>query len=99
MKRVLLEICFVINVIYCVGLIPLFIIFLFGNDSIYSFLMSDKGMKVRLFTNLPLLILWIYNFILWSKNDKRLGQFAMLLFLNGFYNPFYYRKAVKNKWI
>jgi len=99
MKRVLLEICFVLNVIFLVGLIPLLIIFLLGNDSIYLFLMSEKGISLRLYANIPLLILWVYNFILWSKNDKKIGQFFMLLIFNSFYNPFYYRKAVKRNWV
>lgn len=99
MKRILLEICFVVNVIFCLVLIPLLITVLIGNDSIYSFLTSEKGVSLRMYINIPILILWIYNIIVWSKKDKNIVQFILILLLNALYNPFYYRKAVKNKWV
>ena len=98
MKRVLLEICFGINVLLCLAIVPLLLTVLLGNDSIYSFLKSESGYPLRLL-NIPLLILWVNNFVIWSKKDKNMGQLALLLFFNFYYNPFYYRSAVKNKWI
>jgi hypothetical protein len=99
MKRIVLEICFTVNVLFCLVLVPLLITVLFGNDSMYSFLTSEKGVNLRMYINLPILILWVNNIIVWYKKDKKIIQLVMILIFNALYNPFYYRKAVKNKWV
>lgn len=99
MKKVILEICFVVNALFCLMLIPLIITVLFGVDFLYDFLKSEQGIKLRLYINIPIIVLWINNVIVWSKNDKNVGRLILILLFNALYNPFYYRKSVKNGWI
>jgi hypothetical protein len=42
---------------------------------------------------------WIWNIVIWSKRDKKIGQFFALFFLPGLYTMFYYRRVLKNNWL
>lgn len=41
------------------------------------------------------LFFWIYCIILWRKYDRELGSIIALIFLNGFYMPFYFIRIIK----
>ncbi len=98
MKRIILEVCFVVNLLFCLALVYVLVATLFGSD-LYTFLQSEQGVNLRMFINIPIIILWIFNVIMWSKHDKNILQLVLILLLNALYNPFYFRKAVKNKWV
>lgn len=98
MKRIILEVCFVVNLLFCLALVYVLVATLLGSD-LYTFFQSEQGVNLRMFINIPIIILWIFNFIMWSKHDKNILQFVLILLLNALYNPFYFRKAVKNKWV
>lgn len=59
---------------------------------------DETFIQIRMVLTIPIIVLWINNLIVWSKNDKGIGRFLLLFFLNGLYNPFYYRKIQKNNW-
>jgi hypothetical protein len=42
---------------------------------------------------------WIWNIVIWSKQDKKIGRFFALFFLPGLYTLFYYRIVLKNNWL
>ena len=42
---------------------------------------------------------WIWNIVIWSKRDKKIGRFFALFFLPGLYTLFYYRIVLKNNWL
>jgi len=60
---------------------------------------DETFIQIRMVLTIPILILWIYNLIVWSKKDKSIGRFLLLFFLNGLYNPFYFRRILKNNWL
>jgi hypothetical protein len=42
---------------------------------------------------------FIWNIVIWTKRDKKVGRFLALFFLPGLYTLFYYRIVLKNKWL
>jgi len=53
----------------------------------------------RINTTLLVFPFWIWNIIIWSTKDKRVGQLLGLFFLNGLYTLFYFRLVLKNNWL
>ena len=99
MKRVLLEVCFWINILVYLPVIVLLVEVL-GNVQIISQLLSDSELfNYRMLLNIPILFLWIFNLVVWSTHDKKTKRLILIILLNGFYNPFYYRFALKNNWV
>lgn len=72
---------------------------LFGINNILNYFRSDSFLILRTWIAVPVIILWVYTLIAWSKHDKNISRFFMLFFCIGLYTPFYYCKMVKNKWI
>ena len=99
MKKIILDICFYINVALLVFAILITISVFFEINFLVDFALGDKMPIVRILFNVPIIFLWVSNMVIWSKYDKNIGRFFLLFFLNAFYNPFYYRKVVINKWI
>jgi hypothetical protein len=99
MKKILLEFCFWVNLLVYLLLIILFIEMIGNTELVSQFFTEGRLSEYRMLLNIPILILWIYNIVVWSKNDKKTLRLILIIFLNGFYNPFYYRMAVKKKWL
>lgn len=55
--------------------------------------------SLRLFGAIPVLVLWLMCIRIWSEKDKKASRFFLLFFLIGFFTIFYFRKALKEKWI
>ncbi len=99
MKKVFLKVGFYANIILYLSYFVLVFAVLFHIQSVESFIYSPIFNSIKTIISLIVLIFWIYNLILWSKYDKKIGNFLLLFFLIGIYTPFYYLKAVRNKWI
>ncbi len=99
MKKVFLKVGFYANIILYLSYFVLVFAVLFHSQSIESFIYSPVFKSIKTIISLIVLVFWIYNLILWSKYDKKIGNFLLLFFLIGIYTPFYYLKAVRNKWI
>ena len=99
MKRLLLEFCFWVNIFVYLILIVLFIEMVANTQIISHFLNNGQISDYRMLLNIPILVLWIYNIIIWAKKDKKTLRLILIIFLNGFYNTIYYRMAVKKNWI
>jgi len=94
-KKILYHILFILNVI------SLLMVFL-QTFLAFNGLTRDKfeilnfwRMNVTYFV----LIFWIWNIIIWSKRDKKIGRFFALFFLPGLYTLFYYRHVLRNNWV
>jgi len=72
---------------------------IFEANNLLRYFASDSFSNIRVMIALPVMILWVYTLIAWSRFDKNIGRFLMLFFLIGLYSPFYYLKMVKNNWI
>jgi len=79
--------------------LTLLISIVLGLDAIIGFINSEGFVYFRMILGLFVLILWLFNLYIWSKNDKALVRFFPLFFLIGIYSPFYFIKALKNRWI
>lgn len=99
MKKTILTICYYINAALLILVLLLLIAVLFNFNGILDYVLSESFLNMRMLVNIPIIILWIFNMVFWSKHDKNIGRFFLLFFLNAFYNPFYYRRVLKNKWI
>ena len=99
MKRILIEICFWINLVVYFLVIVLFIEMIGNTDIISQYFTKGHLSNYRMLLNIPILALWIYNIVVWSKNDKTTLRLILIIFLNGLYNPIYYRMAVRKKWL
>ncbi len=99
MKKVFLKLGFYANIILYLSYFVLVFAVLFHLESVESFIHSSIFNSIRTIISLIVLVFWIYNLVLWSKHDKKIGNFFLLFFLIGIYTPFYYLKAVRNKWV
>ena len=75
------------------------ITFYLRKTTVFSSVSDESFMNTRMLLTLPILFLWIYCMILWSKKDKVVARFFLLFFLNGFYTPFYFNRVLKNGWL
>lgn len=98
MKKKLMLFCNFINIIMIVIILFVILSAVLNLEVLIDFFTSELFLDIRMIMVIPVFILWINNLVIWSKYDKSLGRFFMLFFLNGFYNPFYYRMVLKNKW-
>ncbi len=95
MKVYIYKILFAINLLALI--LAIFHMILFWYDFDQSFL--DFVLSLRMYSTYFILILWIWNMIIWGKKDKKVIRFVALFFLSGFYNLFYFKIAMKNKWL
>ena len=99
MKRILLEILFVISVFACAFGIALIIFSFMDNNLLYNYWVSDESNYIKYPLDLLIISFWIYLIVIWNRYDKRVGRLVLLLILNVYFMPFYYRIATKKGWI
>ena len=68
--KVLNEICFVITSIYAVFAIIVLIDWFTHSQVIYGFFTSESFTDIRLYFNIPVMYYFIYNIVIWHRNDK-----------------------------
>lgn len=99
MKKNLLMACYIINTSMVILVVVTILAALFRLKGFLDYVFFDETFfLVRMVLTLPILILWINNMIVWSRNDKNIMRFLLLFFLNGLYNPLYFKKILKNNW-
>ena len=47
MKRIILEVCFVVNLLFCLALVYVLVATLLGSD-LYTFFQSEQGVNLRI---------------------------------------------------
>jgi len=99
MRKIILEFCFVISTIVFLFGIALIIFGILGNDLLYNYWMSGDFKTYQYPLNIILIAFWIFLIVIWSRYDKKTLRLILLIFLNIYYIPFYYRIADKNHWI
>jgi len=100
MNKKLLMICFYANVFMFAVLILIVPAAIFKFTAYLDFVFQNPTfLTIRMILTIPILILWITNLRIWSREDKGIKTFLLLFFLNALYNPFYFRRALKNNWI
>ena len=99
MRRILLEIGFIISALVFTFGIALIVFSFMDNDLLYNILVGDEYNYIKYPLNLIIISFWIYLIVVWNKNDKKTGRLILLLILNLYYMPFYYRIAVRKGWI
>lgn len=95
--RIAMIICFILNIIGIIIAVTFIVLPLFWRES-FDFYNSAVVTEIRSVLTIPIFILWIYNFVIWSKRDKNIIRFFFLLLLNFFYNPIYFRMSKKRGW-
>ena len=96
-KRIFFNICYLATVITLIAIVlPSIFVDLKVLKDIFS---STIAIVIRGVALLLLFILWIKCFVVWTKHDKNVLRFFLLLFLHGFYMLFYYRKIINNNWL
>ena len=96
----LIYLCYWINILALLLYIFIIIAALFQMDSFINYVFYDPTfLNIRLIIGVPILVLWVFDMIKWSKHDKHVGRFFLIFFLIGIYAPFYFRKIVKNNWL
>lgn len=53
----------------------------------------------RMNTTCFYVVFWVWNIVIWSKRDKKIGRFFGLFFLPGLYTLFYYRIVLTYNWL
>ena len=91
--------CYLINVALLCLVVLVIIAAIFNVNVVLDYVLGDQFLSYRMIINIPIILLWIYNLVIWSRKDKHVLRFFLLFFLNAFYNPFYFRKALKSNWI
>jgi len=99
MKKIILKMFFLVNVLMFAMYLLVLLAAIFEANNLLRYFASDSFSNIRVMIALPVMILWVYTLIAWSRFDKNIGRFLMLFFLIGLYSPFYYLKMVKNNWI
>ena len=99
MRKLFLIACLVANFTILIILIINILSIVLGLESVNELINSKQFINFRMVLGLFTLILWIFNLLLWAKKDKMLRRFIPLFFLIGIYSPFYFIRALNNKWI
>jgi hypothetical protein len=98
-KLKLIYLCYWINILAL--LFYLFIVvaaLLRMHDFLNYVFYNPTFLNIRIYIGIPLIVLWIYNMVIWSRHDKHVGRFFLIFFLIGIYSPFYFRRIIKNGW-
>jgi hypothetical protein len=94
-KKIIYHGLFILNVVL--------LIMAFGQVYLFAKGYSADALQTFMLwrTNLTLfgLAFLIWNIVIWSKRDKKVGRFLALFFLPGLYTLFYYRIVLKNNWL
>ena len=99
MKKNILKACSIINIAMIIYVILIIIGVVLNIDNIEVLYKSEMANNLRAILVIPIFLLWIYDLILWSKNDRHIGRFILIVFFIGWYTPFYFLKALKQKWL
>lgn len=98
MRKIILEICFVISSLAAVFGIALIISALIGDNLLYNYWMDGKFKTYQYPLNIIIIGFWIFLIVIWNRHDKKASRLVLLILLNIYYMPFYYRIADKNQW-
>lgn len=94
-KKALLDLCLLVNLLYLLVFFVLIVVKFIDINIFINIVFSENSTIIRSIFAIPIIFLWVYSLILWSKNDKRISRFFMLFFLIGIYSPFYYLKNIR----
>jgi len=99
MKKIILEICFVTSSIVAVFGLALLFSAILGNNVLYEYWMDGEIKTYQYPLNIIIIAFWIFLIVSWNRHDKKSSRIILLILLNIYYMPFYYRFADKNNWI
>ncbi len=97
LKKVIFDVCYVATILSLLIFIASMIFV--DVENIEPLFYSTPVVIFRGFSLLLLFILLFKSFIIWSKKDRNLKRFLMLVFFHGFYLIYYYPKIIKNNWL
>jgi hypothetical protein len=99
MKKNILMACYFINTLMVTLVVVTILAVLFRFKGFVDYVFLDETfLLIRLVLTIPILVLWIDNLFILSKNDKSIMRFLLLFFLNELYNPLYFKKILRNNW-
>jgi len=99
MKKIILKLCFIVNIMMFALYFFIILAAIFNANDILRYFTSDSFSNLRIIISLPVFVLWVFTLIAWSKFDKNIGRLLILFFFIGLYSPFYYLRMEKNNWI
>ena len=99
MKKLFFRICYYVNVLMLFVTFVIITVGFFNLEWISTIINGDTFIYLRFLLSIPMVILWVWCLLIWSKHDKKISRFLLLFFLMGFYPIFYYHKVIKNNWL
>ena len=97
LKKAFFDFCYFSTVITLLSLI--IALYFKEIEAVKQILFNSKVVIIRGIFTLLFFILLIKCIVEWSRNDKRIIRFILLLFLTGFYLIYYYPWIRKQNWI
>ena len=94
-KKILYHVLFIANIIALIMTIVQIIWVIKGHLE----LEYGDFARWKLYVTYLVFAFLIWNIVIWSKRDKKVGRFFALFFLPGVYTIYYYWIVVKNNWI
>lgn len=92
--------CYIVNILMVTLFVMVVFALLLRMKGFLDYVFFDEFfLMVRMVLTIPILILWVNNITIWSKKDKSVRRFLLLFFLNGLYNPIYFKKVLNNNWV
>lgn len=98
MKRIFYIGCCIANFILIAYFLIIAILVFAGNDWVNNFFISQTSNIIMTILSFPTIILFVKNNIICYKKDTAMKGITLLIF-NIFYNPFYFIKVMRNKWL
>ncbi len=96
MKRKVLLVCYYLNLLMIIFFVLIVVAGLLKQEDIINFFfLNSTANVIRMLFSIPVFYLWFNCLVIWSKYDKRIGQFFLLFFLIGTYSPFYFKKHIR----
>jgi hypothetical protein len=93
-------VCYWVNILTLLLYIFIIIAAFLRMHEFLNYVFTDTTfLNFRLILGVPIIILWVYDMVKWSKHDKHIGRFLLIFFLLGIYSPFYFRRILKNNWL
>lgn len=99
MKKILFSTCYYINIFMLFVFFFIIIISFLDLKELSCIIKSDTFISIRFLLSIPMVVIWIWSLIIWSKFDKKIIHFFLLFFLMGFYPIIYYQRIKKNNWL